>query len=169
MVPRNGRGGFGSTSPPAGGWVPAFGCARLSWAWASRPEAASQPSRALAASTAAAVRIVRVFMTPPPTTGKELGRARTRPACGREGRYRRHFSSRATGHHDVYRTLYARVQEAAAGARLVALPTLPLEGGDKEATPGGPALIAELHTKAGWHYSKKSPGAARNCCRVVTG
>src|SRR5262245_15906527 len=37
IVPRNGWGGFGSTSPPAGGWVAAFGWPGLSWARTSRP------------------------------------------------------------------------------------------------------------------------------------
>src|SRR5262245_57505407 len=60
MVPWNGWGGSGSTVPTLGGSL-AFGVV-FSWAVASRPEAVSQPSRAPAASSVAAARVVRVRM-----------------------------------------------------------------------------------------------------------
>src|SRR6516165_6877096 len=66
MVPRNGWGGFGSTSPPAGCWVEAFGWPGLSSARANRPEAASQPSSAPAAIIVAAARVVRILMLSSP-------------------------------------------------------------------------------------------------------
>src|SRR5262249_43540261 len=66
MVPRNGWGGLGSTSPPAGGWVATLGWPALSWPRASLPDAASQPNRAPAASTAAAVTVGRARMVSSP-------------------------------------------------------------------------------------------------------
>src|SRR5262249_52666101 len=81
MTPPNGASGTGRIGePPVGDFS-----AGLSWAktLTGSPLAASQPSRTPAASTAAAVRVVRVRMTLPPGKGKCAERPKITPGSDR--------------------------------------------------------------------------------------